>query len=185
MCFISTEKKMKAYFECFCYSTVNTQTWEWHWSSLGRDNRTGIFPEEIINITSLCALQGWMTVFGATRISKPTLNITLSFSACHFWTNCPVGVCPQLAEIWESGAGNQGSCQSRVTVKTLSAVVARREESQAHGLWELRPLSCHWAQRYAPSNVIHAPATLSHGYSPSNYHPIIYQGNYGYTEGSR
>lgn len=81
--------------------------------------------------------------------------------------------------------GNQRSCGARVAVKTFSAVVAHREESRTHGLGELRPLSCHWAQRYALSDVIHAPATLSHGYSPFNYHPIIYHGNYSYSEESQ
>lgn len=90
VCFISPEievqkKKEKenlfVFSQFFCYSTMTTQTWEWHWSSLGGDNRTGTFPEKIINITSLCALQGWTTVFGAARISK----LTSKYHSFFFW----------------------------------------------------------------------------------------------------
>lgn len=72
---------------------------------------------------------------------------------------------------------------SQLKLWVQSSAVGKKAELA--GLRELRPFSCHWVQRYAPSGVIHALATLSHAYSPSNYHPIIYQGNYGYTGKSR
>lgn len=37
-------------------------------------------------------------------------------------------------------------------------------------------------KRYVLSNMIHDLTAWSHGYSPSNYHPIIHQGNYSSTE---